>query len=465
MINVQFFGAAQRVTGSKHMLTSPSGMRILLDCGLFQGINTSDLNLNFGFEASEVDVLLLSHAHIDHTGLIPRLVKKGFKGKIFCTAATKSLCEVMLMDSAKIQSRDLERVNKRRTNRNEEPLEILYEEEHVEQALQMFETVRLESPFLLEENIRVTFYNAGHLLGSAGIYLEFLDEAKSLFFTGDIGRPTDKILDSPSAFPQADYIICESTYGNKLHAAEIDMKSKLLEIVQHTCVEKRGKLIIPAFAVDRTQELVYALDQLVAEGSLPPIQVYVDSPLSVKATLIMRNHSEDFNDEILAYIKKEGDAFGFDNLHYITEVEDSKKLNASTEPCIIISSSGMAEAGRVKHHIANTVEDAKNTILMVGYCSPNSLGHALKTGEKTVQIHGQEKTVRAEVAIMDSFSAHADYEEIIAHLSCQDPKKVNCLYLVHGEIETQTAFKARLQDVGFENVYIPAHHESVNLNV
>lgn len=447
------------------MLTAPSGMRILLDCGLFQGINTSDLNLNFGFEASEVDVLLLSHAHIDHTGLIPRLVKKGFKGKIFCTAATKSLCEVMLMDSAKIQARDLERVNKRRANRSEEPLEILYEEEHVEQALALFETVQLESPFLLEENVRVTFYNAGHLLGSAGIYVEFTDEGKSLFFTGDIGRPTDKILDSPSPFPQADYIICESTYGNKLHAAEVDMKAKLLEIVNHTCVEKKGKLIIPAFAVDRTQELVYALDQLVAEGSLPPIPVYVDSPLSVKATLIMRNHSEDFNDEILAYIKKEGDAFGFDNLHYITEVEESKKLNANTQPCIIISSSGMAEAGRVKHHIANTVEDAKNTILMVGYCSPNSLGHALKTGEKTVQIHGQEKTVRAEVAIMDSFSAHADYQEIIAHLSCQDPKKVSCIYLVHGEIETQTAFKARLQDAGFGNVYIPAHHESVNLNV
>jgi metallo-beta-lactamase family protein len=464
MINLQFFGAAQRVTGSKHMVTSPSGMKILLDCGLFQGINTSELNLDFGFNPKDVDVLLVSHAHIDHTGLIPRLIKKGFTGKIFCTAATKSLCEVMLMDSAKIQARDLERVNKRRKNRNEEPLEILYEEEDVEQALTQFETVALEKPFFLEENIKVTFYNAGHLLGSAGIYLEFLDEKKTLFFTGDIGRPNDKILDSPSPFPKSDYIICESTYGNKLHEPEQDIKAKLLQIVNHTCVEKRGKLIIPAFAVDRTQELVYALDQLVSEGSLPPIPVYVDSPLSVKATLIMRDHSEDFNHDILAYIKKEGDAFGFDNLHYITEVEESKKLNESTEPCIIISSSGMAEAGRVKHHIANNIENPKTTILMVGYCSPNSLGHALKTGEKTVQIHGQEKIVRAEIAIMDSFSGHADYSEIINHLKCQNPKDVRNIFLVHGEIENQTAFKVRLQDAGFSNVYIPEHHESVNLS-
>jgi metallo-beta-lactamase family protein len=463
MINLQFFGAAQRVTGSKHMVTSPSGMKILLDCGLFQGINTSDLNLTFGFDPKEVDVLLVSHAHIDHTGLIPRLVKKGFTGKIFCTSSTKSLCEIMLLDSAKIQARDLERVNKRRANRNEEPLEILYEEEDVEQALTQFETVALEKPFFLEENIKVTFYNAGHLLGSAGIYLEFLDEKKTLFFTGDIGRPTDKILDSPSPFPPSDYIISESTYGNKLHEPEPDIKAKLLDIVNHTCVVKKGKLIIPAFAVDRTQELVFALDQLVSQGLLPSIPVYVDSPLSVKATLIMRDHKEDFNDDILAYIKKEGDAFGFDNLHYVTEVEESKKLNESSEPCIIISSSGMAEAGRVKHHIANNVENPKTTILMVGYCSPNSLGHALKTGEKTVNIHGQEKVVRAEIAIMDSFSGHADYSEIITYLKCQNPTKVKNVFLVHGEIETQTAFKAHLQEAGFSNVYIPSHHESVNL--
>jgi metallo-beta-lactamase family protein len=463
MINLQFFGAAQRVTGSKHMVTSPSGLKILLDCGLFQGINTSDLNLNFGFDPKELDVLLVSHAHIDHTGLIPRLVKKGFTGKIFCTAATKSLCEVMLLDSAKIQSSDLKRINKRRQNRNEEPLEILYEEEDVEQALTQFETIALEKPFFLEENLKVTFYNAGHLLGSAGIYIEFLDDKKTLFFTGDIGRPTDKILDSPSPFPQADYIICESTYGNKLHEPEIDMKAKLLEIVYHTCLVKKGKLIIPAFAVDRTQELVYALDQLVNEGKLPPIPVYVDSPLSVKATLIMKNHSEDFNDEILAYIKKEGDAFGFDNLHYVTDVEESKSLNSKTEPCIIISSSGMAEAGRVKHHIANNIENPSTTILMVGYCSPNSLGHALKTGEKTVNIHGQQKTVKAEIAIMDSFSAHADYSEIIGHLKCQNPALVKQIFLVHGEIDTQIAFKAHLQDAGFSNVYIPTHLESINL--
>lgn len=462
-MKLQFWGAAQRVTGSKHLITTNDGLNILLDCGLFQGLNTSELNLEFGFDPESIDVLLLSHAHIDHTGLLPRLVKKGFNGKIYCTPATKSLCAVMLNDAARIQKTDLERVNKRRLKRNQEALELLFDETDVAAAVLLFEEINLEKPFFLNENTEVTYYNSGHILGSAGIFLHFLDESKKLFFTGDIGRPNDKILASPSPFPQVDYIIAESTYGNKLHDVQVDMKAKLLEIVNSTCVVNKGKLIIPAFAIDRTQELVYALDRLESEGLLPKIPVYVDSPLSVKATLIMKTHKHDFNPEILKYIEKDGDAFGFNNLHYVTELADSKAINNSTEPCIIISASGMAEAGRIKHHIANNIENVNNTILMVGYCSPNSLGHAIKSGEKTVKIFGLEKQVKANVAIMDSFSGHADYSEMIDYLLCQNPEKIKTLFLVHGELDSQEAYKIRLNKVGFNNVMIPSHGQSFEI--
>lgn len=460
-MRLQFYGAAQRVTGSKHLVTTQKGTKILLDCGLFQGIGTTELNLSFGFEPKDVDMMILSHAHIDHSGLIPRLVRKGFRGPIYCTPATKDLCEIMLLDSAYIQEKDLERINERRKKRGEAELEILYDAADVETALKLFKTVDYRTKFALEEGVVGEFYDAGHLLGSAGVYLTFEEDnyTKKLFFTGDIGRPNDKILRSPEAFPQADYIICESTYGNRLHEPEADMKSHLLKIVQHTCVQNRGKLIIPAFAVDRTQELIYALDQLESEGRLPRIKVYIDSPLAVKATDVMRQNEECFNPEILQYIKHDGDAFDFNNLFYVTDVQQSKALNTSKEPCVIISASGMAEAGRIKHHIANNVESGKNTILIVGYCSPESLGAILKGGAKEVKIFGETRKVKAKIEVMDSFSAHADYSEIIQHLHCQDISQVKKLFLVHGEIESQLVFKNKLKDEGFREVLIPKQGE------
>lgn len=464
-MKIQFYGAAQRVTGSKHLITTRKGTKILLDCGLFQGIGTTELNLQFGFDPKEVDFLILSHAHIDHTGLVPRLVRKGFTGRIYATPATKDLCEIMLLDSAYIQEKDLERVNKRRIGRNQEPYELLYGAKDVEAALKLFKTVDYETPFLIEEGVTAKYYDAGHLLGSAGIYLTFEEEktTKTLFFTGDIGRPNDKILRSPVPFPQADYIICESTYGNRLHESEVDMKAHLLQIVHRTCIEKKGKLLIPAFSVDRTQELIYALDQLSSEGLLPKIPVYVDSPLSVKATMVMKNNEECFNPEILAYIKHDGDAFAFENLRYISDVNESKALNDSKQACIIISSSGMAEAGRIKHHIKNNVSKSSTTILMVGYCSPESLGAILKTKPEDVRIFGETFKVRADIEVMDSFSAHADYKEMIEYLSCQDASKVKKLFLVHGEIDNQLVFKNRLKNVGFNEVYIPVQGEGFSL--
>lgn len=464
-MKVQFYGAAQRVTGSKHLVTTDNGTKILLDCGLFQGINTTDLNQQFGFDPRQVDYVILSHAHIDHTGLLPRLIRKGFSGKIYSTHATQSLCEVMLADSAGIQERDLKRVNKRRIKRGDEPIEVLYTQADVDKTLSLFETFDYHKEYKVGEDATFKFFDTGHILGSAGVYLTLNEGAakKTLFFTGDIGRPNDKILRSPEPFPQADYIISESTYGNRLHSPEPDVKARLLAVVRKTCVENKGKVIIPAFSVDRTQELVFALDQLESEGKLPRIPVYVDSPLSVKATMVMKSHEEEFNKDILAYIKRDGDAFGFSNLHYITDVEDSKALNVPNKPCIIISSSGMAEAGRIKHHLRNNIEDARNTVLIVGYCSPNSLGFAIKSGRDEVRIFGENFKVNASVEVMDSFSAHADYAEMIDYLKCQDTTKVKQLFLVHGEIETQTAFAERLKEVGFENIIIPQQGEGFDL--
>ncbi|GAB3033669.1 MBL fold metallo-hydrolase RNA specificity domain-containing protein [Spirosoma pulveris] len=464
-MTIQFFGAARTVTGSKHLITTIGGKQILLDCGLFQGINTDELNQQFGFDPAQVDYMVLSHAHIDHTGLIPRLVRQGFSGPIYTTASTIDLCEVMLLDSARIQERDLERVNKRRIRRNEPELEVLYDEKDVEQALGQMQAVEYNKPFVICDEVTGLLTDAGHLLGSASVSLTIREDTveKHLFFSGDIGRPDDKILRSPQPFPQADYIICESTYGDRLHEAEPDMKAHLLQIVKETCVDGQGKLIIPAFAVDRTQEIIYALDQLSSEGHLPRLPVYIDSPMSVKATNVMRDHEEDFNPEILAYIKKDGDAFQFPNLHYITDVEESKAINDSKEPCIIIAPSGMAEAGRIKHHIKNNITKPNTTILMVGYASPTSLGGALKRGDKEVTIFGERFPVVARVAIMDSFSAHADYKEMLQVLSCQDASRVKAMFLVHGEYDKQLIWKEHLTEAGFKHIDIPNMRQKVTL--
>ncbi|GAA4407634.1 MBL fold metallo-hydrolase [Nibrella viscosa] len=469
-MELQFYGAARTVTGSKHLVTTEKGTKILLDCGLFQGIDSEGLNQDLGFDASSVNYLILSHAHIDHSGLIPRLVRKGFSGPIYCTPATADLCEIMLLDSARIQERDLERLNRRRLRQGRPLLEQLYDERDVSAALDLIQPVGYAQVFRIDDAISFQFTDTAHILGSAAVSLTIRETGadgkpveKHLFFSGDIGRPYDKILRMPAPFPQADYIICESTYGDKLHEPEPDMREHLLRIVEDTCVKRHGKIIIPAFAVDRTQELIYALDRLSHDGKLPVLPVFIDSPLSVKATKVMQAHEEDFNPEILDYIEKDGDAFDFPNLHYVSDVEDSKAINNWQGPCIIISSSGMAEAGRIKHHIKNNIGDARNTILLVGYAAPNTLGGALKRGDWRVKIFGETYDVKAKVEVMDSFSAHGDYQEMIQYLACQNPAQVKKMFLVHGEYERQLVFKNKLEAAGFRHVEIPDMLESVEL--
>lgn len=466
-MKIQFWGAARTVTGSKHLITTDDNKKILLDCGFFQGrgSETDGLNRQFGFDPASIDYLILSHAHIDHSGSIPNLVKQGFKGDIICTKATLDLCKIMLTDSAHIQENDVKYLNKRRMKVGQELLKPIFTEKDVEQSMKLFVGTNYNLPYTVYEDLQVTFTDSGHILGSAGVNIELRENKKTtkLFFSGDIGRYGGSILRDPQPFPQADYIIGESTYGDRLHSDIIQTEQQLFDVIFNTCITKKGKVIIPAFSLGRTQELVYALDIMSTKKMLPQINVYVDSPLSVNATSIMKNHPECFNEEILEYMKKDANPFGFDNLIYIQDVIESKQLNEHKEPCIIISASGMADAGRIKHHIKNNISDPKNTVLIVGYAEPNSLGGKLRAGNKKVKIFGIEHAVNAEVIIMDSYSAHGDYKEMIRYYACQDPVKVKQLFLVHGEYDVQLNFKEKLREAGFLNITIPEQGDEIEL--
>lgn len=465
-MKIAFHGAARTVTGSKHLITLKNNTQILLDCGLFQGMGriTDKLNDYFGFDPEKVTYLILSHAHIDHCGLLPKLVADGFNGKIFCTPATMDLARILMMDSAKIQMQDAEFSN-RHLKEGEEMEEALYTEEDVTKTLSQMKIVEYEEDFIIDENIRLKLTDAGHILGSSAVHLTITEdgETKRITFSGDVGRYGDLLLKSPQQFDQADFILMESTYGDSLHKDLDPIEDMLYKIINHTCKVKKGKVIIPAFAVGRTQELLYALNGLELKGKLPDVPFYVDSPLSSKATEILRNHPEVYNNGVKQVLKVDHDIFGFKGLRFIESVEESKKLNEDPRPCVIISASGMADAGRVKHHIRNNIGNQKNTILMVGYCEPNSLGGQLVAGKKVVEIFRDEYDVKAEVQAIKSMSAHGDYEDLLQFLSCQDPAKVKQLFLVHGESEVQQNFATRLKDHGFKHVAIPEYHQEFEL--
>jgi metallo-beta-lactamase family protein len=461
-MDIKFAGAARMVTGSSHLLTLPNGYRILLDCGLAQGKGKHiwDINNRWYFDPNTVDTMILSHAHIDHSGRVPQLVKEGFEGQIHCTHATRSLCAIMLADSAKIQERDVEwhnkKLKKKRKKKRSQFRVPLYKEEDVTIAMDRFVGHPYDDWFKIKKGIQVKFKDQGHILGSASVTLRIKEKGKWTYFgfTGDIGRPDRPILRDPIQMPPCDYLICESTYGDKDHESKPKQSDQLLNIVKNTCIEKKGKLLIPAFSIGRTQEIVYTLDRLESAGLLPNIPVYVDSPLAVNATSIYGIHSECYDNELNDYMLTDPDPFGFNSLIYIQNVNQSKALNDSTEPCIIISASGMMNAGRVKHHLYNSIEDPKNTILIVGYCSPDTPGGILKTDVEEIALFGEMKAVRADIEIMDSFSAHADRKEMVDFLSNQK-KKLKKIFLVHGEYETQKKFSKYLRKEGFKEIIIP----------
>ena len=464
-MTIQFCGAAREVTGSAHLITLDNGFTILLDCGLYQGRakEMDDFNRKWLFDPASLDCLILSHAHIDHSGRIPRLVKDGYRKAIHATHATRSLCALMLLDSAKIQEFDSKYRKKhlkgRKTRREDPDNEAggpLYTKKDVEMTMKLFEGHSYDRWIKLNDQVEVLFKDAGHILGSASVALKIEENGATRYlgFTGDIGRPNRPILKDPVPMPPLDYLICESTYGDREHLDNPSEKGKFLEVIRSTCVDRKGKLLIPAFSVGRTQEVVYLLDQLETEGLLPKIPVYVDSPLAVNATTIFGMHPECFDNDLHEYMLVDDNPFGFNDLKYIRKKEHSKRLNKKDDPCIIISSSGMMNAGRVKHHLFHMIDEPDNTILIVGYCSPNTPGGRLIAGAEYLYLLGQKKNVKAHIEVMNSFSAHADYLELLEFLKNQR-ESLKTLFLVHGMLPAQISFKQTLKKFGFEDVRIP----------
>jgi len=466
-MQISFHGAARTVTGSKHLLHLDNGKKILLDCGMFQGMGADTLPLNrqFGFNPAEVTYVILSHAHIDHVGLLPKLVKEGFNGKIFCTPQTAELVRLLLMDSAHIQEMDVIQINRVRERQNREVVEPLYTQEDSEKVFPLLEAVNYHENFKIDKQIELHYTDCGHILGSAAVNLKIKEGRRitRLTFSGDVGRYGDMILRSPEAFPQADFIVMEATYGDKIHNMLRPATDKILSCIER-CIERGGKLIIPAFSVGRTQEILYLINRLDTEHRLPKINYYVDSPLSVEATAIIKSHPECFNDTVQDLLQRDDDVFAFPGLYNITETADSIGLTESKEPCVIIAASGMAEAGRVKHHIAASIDNPNNTILIVGYCEPNSLGGKLRSGAHHVNIYGEGHDVKANIEVIESMSAHGDCEDLLKWLNCQDPEMVKKVFLVHGEYHVQQSFREKLLLKGFKNVDIPQLHDTVDLN-
>jgi metallo-beta-lactamase family protein len=466
-MKISFHGAARTVTGSKHLITLTNGKKILLDCGLFQGMGseTEALNKEWGFEPSKVNYMILSHAHIDHCGLIPKLIKDGYEGVVYATPATKDLASILLEDSAGIQESDVKYANKRRALQGLPYLEPLYTTEDALIAADRFVTVEYDTWTRIDEDIEFCYTDAGHIIGSACVHVRITEKGKrkQITFSGDVGRYRDIILKSPAVFEQADVILLESTYGNSLHDEHHPTPDTLLEWIERTCIKKKGKLILPAFSVGRTQEILFALNQLELEGRLPEMEYFVDSPLSIKATQVVKRFPQYFNARIQKILLSDEDPFGFKGLKFIDSVEESKMLNYYKNPCLIISASGMADAGRIKHHISNNIENSRNTILFTGYCEPRSLGGRLMRKPKEINIYGQPHEVNAEIGEMRSMSAHGDYDDLLQFLGCQDIKQVEKLFLVHGEYDVQQDFRQRLVRKGYADVQIPERHQEVGL--
>jgi metallo-beta-lactamase family protein len=460
-MTLSFHGAAREVTGSCHLLTLADGYTILLDCGLYQGRNREmeDFNGSFPFDPAAIDVLVLSHAHIDHCGRIPKLVREGFRGKIYATHATRSLCAILLLDSAFIQEKDAEYYNRKNRDRREP----LYTRPDVKPAMDRFVGLPYDRWQTIRPGVELQFRDAGHILGSASVTLQITEGERTttVGFTGDVGRPDRPILRDPVRMPDCDYLITESTYGDREHELPPNELDRFLKIIQRT-VARKGKLLIPAFSVGRTQEIVYMLDQLESSGRLPKVAVFVDSPLAVNATTVFGAHPECYDSQLQTYLLSDDDPFGFNSLTYVHDVEDSKALNYLDGPAIIISASGMMNAGRSKHHLANTMGDPKNTIFIVGYCAPGTPGGKVRDGVEGMKLFGQYHHLRAEVVVMDSFSAHADRSELVSFLNGQQDscKKI---FLVHGTLDRMEPFGESLARAGFREVVIPALHDVIRL--
>ena len=461
-MHLRFCGAAQEVTGSCHLLTLDDGFKILLDCGMYQGRNKDMLDFNYHwlFDPAEINCVLLSHAHIDHSGRLPKLYKDGFRGLVYTTHASHSLCTIMLMDSAKIQEQDTLYYNKlhQRNKKKGKVRQPLYEQKHVLGLMGQFSGVPYNQWITIHPDVQVYYRDAGHILGSANITLKIRrgKEWVTLGFTGDIGRKDRPILRDPQPMRDIDYLICESTYGDRLHDEKPAEKDKFLRIINETCVENGGKLIIPAFSIGKTQELIHMMDQMANDNLLPRnIPVFVDSPLSTSATEIYSLHPECYDADLVEYLITDPNPFGFNNLIFTRSTQASKELNTRKEPCVIISASGMLNAGRVQHHLANNIENPRNTFLMVGFSAEGTPGWSLREGHDKVKVFDRWWDVKANIEMMDSFSAHGDRDEMREFVS-GNAAKARQLFLVHGLLPVQQEFASYLSKDGFGDIQIPA---------
>ena len=462
---LQFWGAAQTVTGSMHLVEA-DGQRLLLDCGMAQGRReeAKKLNSEFPFNPEKIDAVVLSHAHLDHSGKLPMLVKKGFSGSIFSTSATRDLCSAMLADSASLQEMDAKYVNRQNEKQGLPFIKPLYTLHDVARTMRLFQTVEFQRPLQILPGIKMTFRNAGHILGSASVALEIAEsrdkkKVTNLAFTGDLGRRGAAVVKDPDIIDRADVLITESTYGGRDHGPMDEAQKNLARVVKETA-NNGGLLIIPAFAVGRTQDVVYHLHELMQSGEIPQMPVYVDSPLATNITEIFRAHPECYDEETEQLLMQDGgdDPFGFNMLRYTRSTEESKKLNNIRRPAIIISASGMCEGGRVLHHLRRNIGDPNTTVLFVGFQAENTLGRKLLRGDKTARIYGEVHEVRARMEKIDGYSAHADEGELLDFIDAI-PNRPKHVFVVHGEPDATAAMAVGLARLGIENITIPERGE------
>jgi metallo-beta-lactamase family protein len=467
-MKITFFGAARGVTGSAHLLTV-NGKNILLDCGLYQGKRdeSEQLNRDFPFAPSSIDVMILSHAHTDHSGNIPHLVKEGFTGTIFCTSATRDLAAVMLQDTAFLQEKDAEFITKRNAKKklNLPPVVPLYTVADAQTAMEHFVSMAYHRKLTVSEGVECTFYNSGHILGSAVVVLDLTEGNKKVrfAFTGDLGRPHTPILKDPEFCGDVNYLITESTYGNRLHKPKDEVERVLSDVLQRT-YKRGGKVMIPAFSVGRTQEMLYYFNQLQKSGKMPKMEIFLDSPLAQDVTNVYRYHPECFDDDMKKLIHSDRNPLELENVRFTRTAEDSKRLNDYDKPCIIMAGSGMAEGGRIRHHLANNIENAKNTVLIVGYMAQNTLGRRILEKQPEVNIFGEPHKVNAEVVVMNNFSAHADRNELLSYIGQFNREKMKAIFSVHGEDAATTGLREGLQGIGFKRIEIPSRTEVFELN-
>ncbi len=468
-MNITFYGAAQEVTGSCHMV-EVAGHKFLIDCGLFQG-SLTDQMLNyeeFPFNIQEVEFVILTHAHIDHSGRIPKLYKAGYKNPVYCTSATRELCKIMLPDSGHIQENEIEWVNRKRMRAGKKPNDPIYTEQDAIDCLEIFKGLEYNVPVKINDDISFVLKDAGHMLGSAivELYLKEDGKEKKVVFTGDLGNKNLPIINDPVNIDSADVLVMESTYGDRLHSSIVDQSSKFIQIILDT-IRRGGNVIIPSFAVGRTQELLYEINKYLTDDrikeELSKIPVYVDSPLAVNATRIFESQHSYYDEEALSYLLKGDNPLVFDNLHLIETSEESQALNDDPEPKIIISASGMCEVGRIKHHLKHNLYRSECTVLFVGYQAEGTLGRKIMNGEPLVKIFGEEIAVKAEIKSLDAFSGHADRDGLLGWVAAMK-KKPEQIFIVHGELEAQNVLKEYIQQ-GFKiNAINPAYQEQYDVD-